>query len=1056
MSRKHSPFHLTVKTIVNLAVLAIIPGSAAASESAVRNVPAHPNDNPSFAISESQTVLWEAFVNPPIERPNFILEAGEESVTVAVLSEGFQTGSVFLEEGNYQIHPNLDPGRYAIIYDRQAVLDTDSPLEFGRVNAGESRQMEATITNGGDSNDLAVTLTSASSSDAARFVVLEQPSQILGIGQSEKFEVRYIAGADEETHAGTITVKGTSEDGDEVEASITVTGETHVPLPDIACRNVTPLGDADPEKPGGEELDFSFTNSGDAPLVRTMAVELESDENREGETPIFAWPGGSPPSWQPVPANGRRDLPILFRPTEERTYRGHLVIHSNDPDEAPKICDFEAVGHHPRPIARFQPSSVSFGEVQLGFSFTRALRVFNDGDAALVLDVGGPAEEDPWPELPLGRATVAPDGVVDLEAVFHPLLPGPRQIELEISTNQEPPLPEDVIVQLSGTGVFPTPIDSVLLLDRSGSMAGPTGFGGTKIEALSDAARLYTDILRSEIPDSGTGDRLGLVRYNETWDTYLDLGLVDDAGAAGHRAVARERLRDIDGQLAPRGGTSIGGALAHGASLLESGDDTRSRVIVALTDGRETAIPFIGQVLPGILTADPDLAVYTVGLGVDASLNSDVLQNLAQASGGRFYALPSLAEDNLRRAYFDIFRRARRLQAPADDFEVVPVGDDEMEIVELVRILTSDHSADFLVLKPDLLAGSNRDSPPFDFEVGLIDPSGRVLTPETAVADASVSVLDRPDYTGYRVIFPDASESSDYAGLWRVFVRPSIVLPSTVPLPFTVLAAVGSDYRLETAALSSGPLPGAEVLLRAALTDRETPAVDGDVVVDVLTPRGRRFVVALTDDAAGGDDVAGDAVWSGRFLETGEIGSYRFRFEAIGRNERGELGRRLETRYVYLGPPTGGADDPTVRRLFGSVHAGLAYPVRGFDPGGREAEDGTYLQLDLTYRLTDTLSLRGMLGGFELPGSDEPRWGHLSLNLHAATPFGERSVRPYLQLGPGLYRADGGPTEPGFNLGTGFEVAVDPPFLFSVGADLHHIAGTPQRNAVMVHVGFVF
>ena len=91
-------------------------------------------------------------------------------------------------------------------------------------------------------------------------------------------------------------------------------------------------------------------------------------------------------------------------------------------------------------------------------------------------------------------------------------------------------------------GIAPIPIDSMLVLDRSGSMSESAG-ARTKIDALGTAASLFANLLRPDA-GAGTGDKIGIVKYNDTNQVYAALAFADDPATAG------SHIADIDTKTA--------------------------------------------------------------------------------------------------------------------------------------------------------------------------------------------------------------------------------------------------------------------------------------------------------------------------------------------------------------------------------------------------------------------------------------------------------------------------------------------------------------------------
>src|SRR6185369_10714734 len=102
------------------------------------------------------------------------------------------------------------------------------------------------------------------------------------------------------------------------------------------------------------------------------------------------------------------------------------------------------------------------------------------------------------------------------------------------------------------------PIDSMLVLDRSFSMSENAG-ARKKIDALGTAADLFANLLRPD-SGSGTGDKIGLVKYNNTSELYSGLGFADDPMSPG------SHIAEIDTKLAPAALADPGGLLPQGST----------------------------------------------------------------------------------------------------------------------------------------------------------------------------------------------------------------------------------------------------------------------------------------------------------------------------------------------------------------------------------------------------------------------------------------------------------------------------------------------------------
>ncbi|MEV6981373.1 VIT domain-containing protein [Sphaerisporangium sp. NPDC051017] len=195
------------------------------------------------------------------------------------------------------------------------------------------------------------------------------------------------------------------------------------------------------------------------------------------------------------------------------------------------------------------------------------------------------------------------------------------------------------------------PRDVVLLLDRSGSMA------GWKMVAARRAAARIVDTLTS-------ADRFAVLSFDSVVEhpDRLDAGLVPASDRNRYRAV--EHLA----RLEARGGTEILEPLEQGLGLL--GDSSRERVLVLVTDGQVGNEDQILERLGARLSA---VRVHTVG--VDRAVNAGFLGRLAGLGAGRCELVES--EDRLDEAMEHIHRRigsplVTGLSLKPDGLDVLP------------------------------------------------------------------------------------------------------------------------------------------------------------------------------------------------------------------------------------------------------------------------------------------------------------------------------------------------------------------------------------------------
>jgi Ca-activated chloride channel family protein len=198
-----------------------------------------------------------------------------------------------------------------------------------------------------------------------------------------------------------------------------------------------------------------------------------------------------------------------------------------------------------------------------------------------------------------------------------------------------------------------------LVIDRSGSMrALDLQLNGRRADRLEVVKSVAADFVLGEAELPGRAhDLIGLITFGTFADSICPLTL-------DYRTLT-EALSQVRPATDAEGAqTAIGDALALAASRLHdledrtdlNTDDIRSRIVILLTDGADTASelnPITAAEMAGAL----GIKVYTIGVGVEglvpmpivdqlgrthiqqvvADLDEETLQAIAQATGGKFF-----------------------------------------------------------------------------------------------------------------------------------------------------------------------------------------------------------------------------------------------------------------------------------------------------------------------------------------------------------------------------------------------------------------------------------
>lgn len=211
--------------------------------------------------------------------------------------------------------------------------------------------------------------------------------------------------------------------------------------------------------------------------------------------------------------------------------------------------------------------------------------------------------------------------------------------------------------------VVPEPrpgIDILLALDRSSSMrAADLGGASTRLEAAQEAAVRFVTGRRD--------DRIGVLGFARFADLLCPLTL--DHGAVVRTLAGLEPVPVDDAEDA----TALGAALAQGALLLGA-NAGRPRVLILLSDGRETAAPEAraGEVHPlhaAQLCARLGVRVLAIAVGAEdpapggdaAAPLGPTLAQVAARAGGAFHRVRDEAALDAVYARVDRLERAALL-----------------------------------------------------------------------------------------------------------------------------------------------------------------------------------------------------------------------------------------------------------------------------------------------------------------------------------------------------------------------------------------------------------
>lgn len=396
----------------------------------------------------------------------------------------------------------------------------------------------------------------------------------------------------------------------------------------------------------------------------------------------------------------------------------------------------------------------------------------------------------------------------------------------------------------------------VVVVDRSGSMS-----YADKLPAAIVAARFFAEAAAS-------ADEVGVVSYNSAADDELGSGVLN-AGAN------RTPIADAITALTAQGTTSIGAGIQEATKILNNtATSTNNWGVVLLSDGLENTAPFwsrpgsLPPVRPDVqslMASHPEFAIHTVALGPDA--DQGLLEDIALFTGGRFYPVYLGNSLSVFNRLADVYHYARE------------------EVEGSQRLLT--HGAEFAAGSAwqgnfyaplgtrRLQIGLNWDRPSeqaLPFSVKITRPDLTVVQP----SDPGVAITTNRTDVVVTIAAPDP-------GVWQVSLVSKSEESFEALVVVSAVSPVGDGLVVGPVAISKDT-PSSSVMAYATDDSGFVRAVSFTLDVTYPDKTVKRYV--LTDDGKGGDDVAGDGIFSTR-VSWDQPGSYLL--TATGRGE-GSLG----------------------------------------------------------------------------------------------------------------------------------------------------------------------
>lgn len=322
------------------------------------------------------------------------------------------------------------------------------------------------------------------------------------------------------------------------------------------------------------------------------------------------------------------------------------------------------------PGATLEPASVDFGEVVPGCSETAELWLTNTGQEALQVD-SVVLEGSEALTLATGQTlpgSLEPGAALEMTVTFLPEEEAAFSASLQVETDTPFAEPE---ASLAGEGRWPdrvtasfsawTPVDLVLLLDRSGSMADDLAAIADQLEGLVQALDSEGFEWQVAVVSSSDGCADGVARYTDDDPAGILEDLVLNGG--GHSAnsealleLARLVLEESDGGC--NDGLLQPQAVYHALAVSDEDDQSHASVSSYVTALQELAGDEVLAVMSAMAGDVPD--------GCGTASPAPRYGEAVDSTGGVFL---SICHDKGRVG--DLAPASRRMLVPLDPIPVV-------------------------------------------------------------------------------------------------------------------------------------------------------------------------------------------------------------------------------------------------------------------------------------------------------------------------------------------------------------------------------------------------
>ena len=425
----------------------------------------------------------------------------------------------------------------------------------------------------------------------------------------------------------------------------------------------------------------------------------------------------------------------------------------------------------------------------------------------------------------------------------------------------EAPPPEVPVQFQTSTGQ----LQSLLTIDHSLSMGPPSTpvdkYGHSRLYYAKHGAEAYNDF-------TAAGNGIGVISFAK--DVTVVQPLIPRT-TANRQAVSDAIDGIVIGKNQPAGTNLEGGILTALDQIKSQPVRTGNEVIVVLTDGMSVPYTPPTDYIPALTAAG--VAVYAIGTGDIPAKGQSDLNEVATATGGRYFHVPSPID-----AQTVLLRLSQELEGNGEIAEskqgVLTAG---KPVVTPVPVEAGATSVLFTATR-----GNTADAVAF----AVTAPSGATYTP--ASSGPGVEVISDPKNDNQVSI--RLSGAALETGVWRMSASSAATTAGPVQT-FAFADDPGTVVQVGiVGATVSAPAP---MVIRATPQYQGLPITGAAVTYTVTGPNGTDpTTYTLYDDGLPehGDLIAGDGIYSGLYTGYDATGSYTINVSVDGTKARAAEG----------------------------------------------------------------------------------------------------------------------------------------------------------------------